>query len=1157
MVHFLLGRSGTGKSQELLRRVEENAKSGQRTVVVVPEQFTLETERKYYRALGAALLKYVTVTSFTRIAHQVFRLYGGAAGDYADDSIKLILMSLSIDEVRDRLTVYGKAAGRTQFAKTMLEQVAELKNADLDSAAFLEKAGRSAQPLLREKARDIAEIYAVYDAMLGAQYRDQLDDLSRAVGKIREHGFFAGSTVFLDEFKGFTQRELNVIRAMMETAAEVTVSLCLDPDEMGEHQVFAFPGKTYRRLLQLARISGQRVEKPVVLREGRRFTSPELSCLEQAAFAQKPAAYFKECGMLSGKRRAFSALLAANEYEEADYIAASIRALVQEEGLRYRDIVVVARDLGPVQSCLENAFVKYDVPYYLDQVRQIGDAPLIRLVELCLACLSGGLDSDDLIALLKCGFCGYTVEEIAALENYLFLWDLRGEDWREPFTRSIFGTDQPEGEEERSRNAAALASFNQIRERVFGALERFRSRARDAGAGEVCRALAQLLEELGVRETINRQIGELAGSALAEQAQAVQESRRVWEICEEILRILTETAGKRRLAPKRFAELFSLLAQNFDLGTLPQTVDCVIAGSAERIRTDSPKVLFLAEANDRQFPYVPENSGLFTDPERRSLQELGLELSSPMREKLQEETFIAYKTLAIPSARLYVLARKADMKGSAMAPSYLFGRFRRIFGDEVVQDTEELDRLYFCRTKTAAFSVLAYQFRQDTPLTASLRHYFSMDPLYQERMEAIQRNLERKDFHLESPETARALYGEPVVLSPTQVEKYQLCRFRYFCEHGLRVQPRKKVQLYGSGRGLVIHNVLYAVCSQIRDYSVFDREAVQQLVDRELQRYLEESMGGQEHRSKRFLYLYRRLRRTLMTVLERLFGELAQSQFAPVAFEYQIGAPGHVRPLAVQSGVGLRLYLRGTVDRIDAYETPSGRRYLRVIDYKSGDQRFSLSDLFNGVNLQMFLYLMCLEKNGAQLYGQAKGAGVLYMPAGNLRPGLGRDAGGQEVEEELAGHYRMSGVVLDDELVLRAMERELSGRYTPVAVTRKAYEKNDQLKENVFIDRHANEEFFSSESMKALLTAEQLGRLYGKLERTLSAMAEELYGGRIEAVPLERKGKRPGCEYCSFQTVCGFEEGKPVRQYEEMDKKELFERLAAEEESAPPAGEDQ
>lgn len=1141
MVHFILGRAGSGKSQEVLERVRQSANGKQNIFVVVPEQFTFETERKFYHALGAAALRNVKIISFSRIAHQVFKEYGGAAGDYADDSVKLILMSAAVEEVRSQLTAYAKSAEHGTFLQTMLEMVTELKNADLDGEAFFRHAKQLSNEKLKAKAGDISLIYSVYDAMLGAHYKDHLDDLSRAVEKIRKHGYFKDSLIFIDEFKGFTAREFSMLRVMMETAQEVTVSLCLDPAASGENQLFYCVDQTYQKLKQLARQGMQKVSVPTVLSKQHRFQSPELAHLEQQVFSSSPKAFGEECTHFKG-------VLAANEYDEADYVGATIRELVQEQGLRYRDIVVVSRDFQTVQSCLENAFLKYEIPYYLDTVKNIGASPLIRMIDLCLSCAGGSLKSDDLISLLKCGFCGYTAEEIALLENYVFLWDIKGDQWEKPFVNSIFGMDQPSGEEELQQHTLALLGFNKIREHLYTALASFREQVSGADAGQICTALANLLEALKVRESLNRMIEELKEDSLAEQIEQVRDHRQVWEITEEILRLITTVIGRNKLSVRRFQELFLAVAANFDLGTLPQTVDCVTAGSAERIRTDCPKALFILEANDKVFPYIPENRGLLTDKERQDLIGIGVELSAPLKDKIREEKFIAYKSLAIPSQQLFVIARKADMKGAAKAPSYLFQQFKRMFGPTAVQDTDDVDRIYFCKTKPTAFSVLAYQYRQDHELTASLREYFSHDPLYKGRMERISQSLDRSRQRLRDRETARALYGDSIYLSPSQVEKYHACKFRYFCEYGMRLRPRERIQLNGSSRGLVIHHILQAVCEQIDDYSFFDEEKIRGLVERELEAYLSDMLDGKS-RSKRFLYLYRRIFRTIMLILKQLFEELSQSLFRPAEFEYRIGEPEHVRPLAIQNADGLKLYLIGTVDRIDQYEAKNGSTYLRVVDYKSGTKEFALSDLMNGVNLQMFLYLMCLEKNGQQFYRQAKGAGVLYMPAREPAADLQRGAAPEEIQKKVSQNFCMKGMVLDEEEVLRAMERDLAGRYIPVSVTKKAYDKDHRLKEEVFIDHHANEALFGSRNMNFLLSSEQLGQLYRKLERTLKQMAQEMEHGNIEAKPLRKSKELVGCAYCQFQTACGFEEGDDVTEYQSFDKSELFETLAREEQT--------
>lgn len=1139
MVHFILGRAGSGKSALLAEQAGQSAVGEKRiTYVIVPEQFTFETERNYYRLHGAAALRNIRVTSFSRIVHNIFKEFGGAAGDYADESIKLILMNSALIQVRDTLQVYGKSAQHVHFSRNMLEMVTELKHADVDPLRLEETTAGLPDSILKVKSQDILHIYSAYEALLSAHYKDSLDDLTRALVHIKAQAYFASCHLYIDEFKSFTAKELELIQVMAMQADKLTFSLCTDHVLDHENSLFATVNETYAGLKNLCRRAGARIAAPVVLDTAHRFSNDALAHLEANVFRTVPKRF-------SGENEQVHAVLAGNEYDEADFVAATMRALA-EQGVRYSDMVAASRDLPSYQSCLETAFEKYKIPYYMDTLKSISASPLIRFIELVFDCILSGYHSDHMIALLKCGLCGVSHEETAQLENYVFLWDIRGKQWKEDFTHSIFGIRAPETAEEATQNSLTLLGYNETRSRLVTALERMRRSCDGKTVSHICSALIHLLEELGVRGAINEKIDLLQRDAEKSEALArAQEYKRVWEITGELLDVLVRVAGDLPISLKRFQELFTLLCSEYDMGTIPQSLDCVTVGSAERMRTGTPKVLFLLGANDKVFPYIPESGGLLTDQERRQLLATGMELSRPLKERIREEKFVAYKTLAMPSDRIYITARKTDVKGTEKAPSYLFPQLQAMFGEEVLSDLDDMERLYFCRTKQTAFAVLANQFRQDTPFTASLREYFSHESDYAGRMESIARSLNRGQFALHDLENAKALYGKGLSMSPTRVEDYHKCRFLYFCRHGMRIYPRQKIRLTANNRGSIIHDILYRVCRKITDFSVFDEQGITTLIRQAFDEYLDASLGGESAQTKRFLYLYERISGTILSILKQLFEELAQSKFRPADFEYEIGGEGNVKPLALQTSDGIRLYINGKVDRIDVYDAEDGTRYVRVIDYKSGKKTFQLSDLVNGVNLQMFIYLLCLQENGEQYYQDAKGAGVLYMPASDPEAKLDRDAGEDTAEQSIQKHYRMHGVVLDDEEVIRAMEEDLSGHYIPVEVKADAYDKDRGLKENVFIERRANEDLFKKGSMNAMLSAEQLGKLFTHLEQDIIQMAEELYQGRIEAKPLKGKTVDP-CAYCDYRTICGNDGETDITPYQEMDKKELLKMLEEE-----------
>lgn len=1130
MIHFILGGSGSGKSTCLREKIKETAEKGKQIYLFVPEQFTLETERNYYRLLSPEIFQKVTITSFTRLAYQVFKTFGGVSGDYADDSIKLILMNLALNEVKDGLCVYGKTVKNVQFSKMMVDFVTELKNADLTCRDFEFHLKNLEEGLLRKKSEDISLIYSSYEAFLSSSYKDSLDDLTRASEKIQLHNFFKDTVIFMDEFKGFTQKEFELIRLMMQQASEMYFTLCMSDPQL---HLFQSVNQTAQKLRRIAREQGCSISAPILLTENHRFRSPELVHLEQNVFRNRIEKF-------QGENHAVCPVLAANEYDETEYVLATIRTLVEEEGYRYRDIVVISRDLAAYENCLETAFEKYHVPFYWDSRKSIASHPLIRMIELAFDCISGGFSSENLISMLKCGLTPFDYQDISELENYIYLWDLKPEDWKQDFSFSIYGMNQPKGEEQLKVQEEALFRINRIRHMLYEALDSFGKKAEKGSAQQISQAMIDFLEELGVRERINCLISQQSGENLSAEMTLADEYRRVWEISGQILDILAVTLKTRSIPVKRYRELFTLVAANYDMGTIPQTLDSVTVGSAERIRTDAPKIVFVLGVNDRVFPYIPDTGGIYTDAERKKLISLGMELSSPVGDRIQEEKLIAYQTMTRASERLYLTARKADIRGNTMAVSYLFPQLKKMFGEAVIADTDDLDRLYFCKTPQTAFSVLAYQFRQDTSLTATLKEYFSTQPSYARRIAEIANQLYHRAHRLEDKEVIRKLFGEKVTMSPTRIEEFHKCKFRYFCEHGLQLRPRQKIRLNAVNKGTIVHDILYRVCTKIKDFSRYDEEQLKSLIQEAVDESVNQ-MGGYAHQTKRFLYLYHRIQKNVLFLLRRLFEELAQSGFHPVSFEYKIGQAGNVPPFIFRSADGIMIRIQGTVDRVDLYESPSGEKYLRIIDYKTGTKSFQLSDVANGINLQMFLYLMCLELGKHSSAEEISGAGALYMPAGDFNARLDRNSGNEQLKGELLKHYCMKGVLLDREEVIRAMEPDLEGKYIPVSVKKStAYDKNNHLKEDVFVDRKANEEYFKAGSGEYLLSGEQISKIYSFLEDTVEKMVQELYRGNIEAKPLV--GSRiNGCDFCEFSQVCGYRETEPVNEYRDLNKKEMFE----------------
>ena len=224
-----------------------------------------------------------------------------------------------------------------------------------------------------------------------------------------------------------------------------------------------------------------------------------------------------------------------------------------------------------------------------------------------------------------------------------------------------------------------------------------------------------------------------------------------------------------------------------------------------------------------------------------------------------------------------------------------------------------------------------------------------------------------------------------------------------------------------------------------------------------------------------------------------------------------------MEPLVLRTAAGGEILVEGTVDRVDVAEI-NGRRYLRVLDYKSGRKKFLLDDVYYGLNLQMLVYLFTICKNGREELSGLLPAGALYLPAlGGYVPAA-RDADPEKIAGARLEQYRMNGLLLDDPSVLRAMEADLGGLYIPYTDGKKA---------------------------ETLYSLSEMGRLSRLVEERLRGMAEELHRGEIAARPSCRGAESP-CGYCDYRGICGFEEGDPVRELAALDRDTVLKELQEE-----------
>lgn len=1116
MLHLILGRAGCGKTEYAMKTAGEAAQKGIDTVIIVPEQFTFETERRTIRDFGEKSCLNVETLSFSRLVHRVFSIEGGLACHYIDDCGRNVLMKLALSQIGDMLEVYSKQAKNPSFVKTMVTAVGEYKICGITPDMLELTAKKYTKGLLSKKLLDIALIMRTYCANLDRNFADPLDDLTRLANKLKTSHFFDKKTVVIDGFKGFTVQEKLVLAEIFKSCGEIYITLCAEKTGgNGSSGLFSPVEKTAGQLVALANKCGVAVASPVKLTEPHRFNNETLKYFEKSIFRPDAAPYPKEAPEIT-----ITSL--ANTYDEAEYVASTCAKLVRTKNCRYGDIAVISRGIDSFDGIIDTVFSRYDIPLFYDSRSGIADHPLMALVLSVLSIITENFRRDTVLRYLKTGLAGFSTLEVSMVENYLLMWNIRGEEqWQNEWTQSPNGFEEINKDETKEE----LANLNTLRERIYSPIAKLRA---ELDKGGKAAALYSFLCSTGVREAVNeacRAFRETGENRLSD------EYAQIWQKLVMMLDQIELAARGTDLSTADFASMLSLVIENTDLGSIPPSLDAVTAGDAERIRTGGVKYVFVIGLVEGVFPRGASTGGLIKDSERRALIDIGLELSPPAAEQAADERFFAYNAFSCACDGVYLTAARADTAEKELRPSYFLAAVKRLIPKCNIVDNPLSDPLDTVVNEKTAFDLLASNYSKPSPLKNALSAVFDKDGEYAAKIEALGRSFEGRRLLFKNPRTAKTLYGTNLRLSPSRIETFNQCKFSYFCKYGIGAKPRRTADLDAPQIGSVIHFVLQNLLKRTEKQGLENTspEELSKITDELLREYAKKNLGGLENKPERFRYIFSNLADTVNTMALHMVREFRKSGFRPADYELDISDNGDFPPVRIKLPDGGVLTVVGKIDRVDTM-TKEGTTYLRVIDYKTGTKKFNLSQLVYGLNLQMFIYLFTLWSKNDNRYCDPEKlmpAGVLYVPAKKPEISVPRNTDETVIQKKSDSALKMSGLILKNETVIKGMESGANGVFVPASG-------------KDVVDKDGTPTFEIS-SKSDVATLEEFGKLKEHVDKLLIEMTETLKSGDAAAVPVDGLDYNP-CSYCSFSGVCGIESGSKRKVLHDFED-EVFDHI--------------
>jgi len=810
-LQFILGGSGRGKTYYIQHMaVSEAFNNPQKEyIIIVPEQFTMQTQKELVELSPGKGIMNIDVQSFVRLAFRVFTELGAGNEPVLDDMGKTMILKKVLLDRQDELGYFGRNIHKKGYITEIKSFLSELVQYGIDDEMLGRMIGSAEKkPALKRKLEDMAVAYKAFLDYINNNYitSEEVITVFSEIANMSE--IIMGSVIFLDGFTGFTPLQYKLLTELMKAAEKVYVTVSIDfnepvTSEGAKHRLFHMSRKTICKLRDIAYANNIEVLDNIWtgLSEGesRYAEAPSLSALEKNLFRYNMAKY--------NNPGEISIHLLKQPGDEVSFIIQEIKHLLREKKCRYKDIAIIAGDLQTYGIITDNEMKQAGFPCFIDQKKSVLSNPFVDAIDAILDVLIKDFAYKDVMRYIKGSFSGITKEYADIMDNFILATGIRG--------HKKWGKEWDSGYVYQRRTAEskeyADGVINSVREKIAGILLPLYKETvpKKHTVRHFAEIFCNFFEEQGFYGIIMEK-----ADLFAEQGELALagEYGQIYGIILSVFDRLVELLGDEEMKLSEFKELLDTGFSEARIGLIPPGTDQIVAGDMSRTRISGIKYLFFIGANDINIPKGNSGGGILSDSERTFLSGEEFEIAPTSRELVYQEQFYLYINMTKPSSHLYITYCETGNDGRAQNPSYIIERFTKMFPGLCVKTEETRNDAEHILSNDLGLKYLVNGLRKadySGGQWGELYKFYLVNKDYN----TILGRLVSASFYREvkskiSQKAAKALYDEVFRCSTSQLERYAACAFSYFAQYGLRLEERAEHKVEFFDIGNIVHEAL-------------------------------------------------------------------------------------------------------------------------------------------------------------------------------------------------------------------------------------------------------------------------------------------------------------------------------------------------------------
>jgi len=1166
-IKFIIGRAGSGKTERCLTEIRQkllDSPSGDPLILLVPEQATFQAEHALVTTPGLNGLLRGQVLSFRRLAWRVMQETGNTIGSPIEDMGKKMLLLWILQQNKEKLRLFHSSSEKMGFIDNLNSLMTELYRYRLTPDMLSEQlekmvASSTDEFLLEDKLHDLHLVYREFDTLMATKYLDEDVYLSHLANKLQFSSLSKGAELWIDGFNGFTPQELEVVVQAMMHFENVTITLCLNRpyecDEMpAELDLFHPIAMTMIRIQKKIEQLGLPKAIYEVLTENPRYVGrPMLAHLEKMYEHR-----------LGGRRVAYNCpgdeitiYSAANRRAEVEGAAREILRMVRSDGFRFRDIAVRIRNIEIYRDLIATTFMDYGIPFFIDQKRSVLHHPLVEFIRSALEVITNNWRFDSVFRCIKTDLLLPLVygklprknskriarNELDELENLVLAFGIQGSRWNDTrdwkFTRYRSLDDSTPAE----LDPRYSKRMDHCRRTVARPLKSLQKRMKVATCvRDMVEGLYLLLEDVRAAATIQQWSEE---ALLAGNPEKSTEHVTIFDLIIDMFDQMVDILGDEKVTPDLFRKLIETGLESIQQGFVPPALDQVLVGSIDRTRTAQVAVAMILGVNEGVLPQAISDSGVITESEREALTNNGLQLADGARRRLLDEQFLIYSAICSPSKRLWLSYPLADEENATLLVSEVIKHMKLLFPyaesgqllSEPATEMSQDEQLRYISTPSKTVSHLIVQLRKwlqgeyISDIWFDVYNWFINHSEWNTKLKFLISSLaytnEEKSL---KPSTAQLLYGEQLTSSVSRMERFVSCPFSHFALIGLKLRERKVFRLESPDIGELYHASLSTFFKELLNNNMslqtLNQNEILAMTSEIVERVAPRIHGEILSSSPRHRHFSRKLTSVLQSSILALLEHSKRGVFQPVGIELGFGPDEQLPSIKIELQNGQLMEIIGRIDRVDIARK-GDEVYLRVIDYKSSEKSIDLTEVFQGMSLQTLTYLdVAISNSGLWIGAKASPAGVFYFHVHNPLITNTNPLTETSLEKEKRKSYKMNGLVLADDEVVRMMDSEVGNGHS----------------ELIPVGLKTDGGFYSNSSVA---TEQQWNVLKQHIRGIIRKIGTEISDGVVDIAPI-RSNKKTACDYCPIKPVCKFDalvEGNNYNVIRDMSNTDVWDEL--------------